>query len=88
MSRLDVPTRRTLVILDWDKTLSKSDTLSLIAPSPEALSPYTQAYVEYYAELRKKHGDLSTASRMTAFLDEMEGESHTSALSRKADSYA
>lgn len=74
MSLLDASSRRTLLVLDWDKTLSKSDTLSLIAPSPEALSPYTQAYMQDYAELKKKHGDLTTLPKMTAFLDDMQGD--------------
>lgn len=69
--RINAP--RTLLVLDWDGTLAATDTLSLIAPSPDALRPYTEAYLEDYKTLSDSFGPRDTLPRMEEWLDAMEG---------------
>lgn len=64
----------TLLVLDWDGTIAVEDTLSLIAPSPEKLKPYTEAYMADYKALSNKLGERDTLDRMYRWLDAMEGK--------------
>jgi hypothetical protein len=63
----------TLLVLDWDGTVAAHDTLSLIAPSPEALKPYTEAYMADAKVLSDKLGERNTLDNMFQWLDAMEG---------------
>lgn len=71
--KLDSP--QTLLVLDWDGTVAAHDTLSLIAPSPEALKPYTEAYMADYKTLSDKLGERNSLGKMFEWLDAMEGAS-------------
>lgn len=76
---------RTLLVLDWDGTVAKTDTLSLIAPSPEALKPYTEAYMADYTALSDAHGPRDTMDKMERWLDAMQRASALfSSSARKA----
>ena len=72
MLKLNSP--QTLLVLDWDGTLAKRDTLSLIAPSPQALELYTEAYLNDSERLKEQFGERNTLSKMTAFLQAMQGK--------------
>ena len=71
-----INTRRTLLVLDWDGTIAKTDTLGLIAPSPEALEPYTEAYMADYRALSDAHGPRNTMDKMERWLEAMQRASH------------
>jgi len=64
----------TLLVLDWDGTVAAHDTLSLIAPSPDALKPYTEAYMADYKVLYDKIGPRDSLPKTFEWLDAMEGE--------------
>jgi 2-hydroxy-3-keto-5-methylthiopentenyl-1-phosphate phosphatase len=66
---------QTLLVLDWDGTVAAHDTLSLIAPSPEALKPYTEAYMADYKTLSDELGERNSLGKMFEWLDAMEGAS-------------
>lgn len=59
---------------DWDGTIASTDTLSLIAPSPEALRPYTEAYISDMKVLAEKMGERDSLDKMYSWLDALEGE--------------
>jgi len=63
---------RTLLVLDWDGTVAATDTLSLIAPSPDALKPYTEAYMADHKKLSDSFGPRDTLPGMAAWLAAME----------------
>jgi 2-hydroxy-3-keto-5-methylthiopentenyl-1-phosphate phosphatase len=69
-----INTPQTLLILDWDGTVAAHDTLNLIAPSPDALKPYTEAYMADYKALSDKMGRRDSLSKMPEWLDAMQGE--------------
>lgn len=64
---------QTLLVLDWDGTVAAHDTLSLIAASPNALRPYTEAYMADAKALSEKLGERNSLDKMFAWLDAMEG---------------
>lgn len=72
VTNLDSP--HTLLVLDWDGTVAAEDTLSLIAPSPQELKPYTEAYMADYKALSDRLGERDTLERMFRWLDAMEGK--------------
>ncbi len=66
------------IFIDWDETITASDTLSLIAP-PEgeqehgpAFSHYTEAYLSDLKAYETSFGERSTWDRQLEFLDEMD----------------
>lgn len=68
----------TLLVLDWDGTVAAHDTLALIAPSPQALMPYTEAYMADYKALSDRLGERNTLDKMFQWLDAMEEVEYTS----------
>lgn len=64
--------RNTLLISDWDGTLAVSDTLALIAPSPDALKPFTEAYLRDMKKLSDEMGPRDTLQQMKSWLAAME----------------
>jgi hypothetical protein len=77
MSRLSINAPNNLLVLDWDGTLAASDTLSLISPTPEALEPYTKAYMHDMKELSERFGARDSLPKMTQWLGAMQGEAYS-----------
>lgn len=66
-----------LLLIDWDGTITNSDTISLLAPTEQELLPnkkpfeyYQDAYLRNYEAFKKSFGEIDTPERLIEYIVE------------------